>query len=369
VTQFVSNSRFLAHVEPLAVNQQRFGCYRQDSARSGYVVASFGWNIQLVRKQREAAKRAEQGVCFLLAVGVISHVQADFADSRDSLHLPSIVHRLRPRLQGQGLLWCAVLADAAYANGFNYALLEERGITGWIPVFGQYKPQVEGFTYDMTTDTYTCPAGQPLPFQQYDTKADGGWLKIYWAAYRDCQQCPLKPTCAPTARRKQLTRTAYDPPYRRAWHRQPSRQGQRMRRLRQSTVEPVFGNLIHHYGLRRVNTRGQAGAHKTMLLAAVAYNLKKLLKHRPPQAAAMALALPHHEPVEAHWRGVRMRKWMNRKCRMTLGALSREPAFCNSHARFLKHPANSRLPSLSVGFRSYSCDPYHCSEDACISEG
>ena len=75
-----------------------------------------------------------------------------------------------------------------------------------------------------------------------------------------------------------------------------------MRRLRQSTVEPVFGNLIHHYGLRRVNTRGKAGAHKTMLLAAVAYNLRKLLKHRPPRAAAMALALPHQE---AHWRGVR----------------------------------------------------------------
>lgn len=239
------------------------------------------------------------------AKGVISHVQADFADSRDSLHLPGIVRQLLPRLRAQGLLWRDVLADAGYANGFNYALLEDQGLTGWIPVFGHYKPQVEGFRYDLATDTYTCAAGKPLPFQKYDTTADGGWLKIYWAAYHDCKQCPLKPTCAPTARRKQLTRTAYDPPYRRAWARQQSRHGQRMRRLRQSTVEPVFGNLIHHYGLRRVNTRGKAGAHKTMLLAAVAYNLKKLLKHWPPQAAAMALALPRHEPCEARWRGMR----------------------------------------------------------------
>jgi hypothetical protein len=58
----------------------------------------------------------------------------------------------------------------------------------------------------------------------------------------------------------------------------------------------VFGNLIHPYGLRRVNTRGKAGAHKTRLRAAAAFNLKKLLKHQPRQAAAIALALPRHEP-------------------------------------------------------------------------
>jgi len=183
------------------------------------------------------------------------------------------------------------LADAGYSNGSNYALLEQRGLTPWIPVFGQYKPEVEGFTYDVAADAYTGAAGKPLPFHKYDTNADGGWLKLYWAAYQDCPQCPLNSTCAPTARRKQLTRTAFDPPYRRAWTRQQSQQGQRMRRLRQSSVEPVFGHLIHHYGLRRVGTRGRAGAHKTMLLAAVAYNLKKLLKHRPRLAASQALAL------------------------------------------------------------------------------
>ncbi|WP_457072067.1 transposase [Hymenobacter sp. UYAg731] len=67
--------------------------------------------------------------------------------------------------------------------------------------------------------------------------------------------------------------------YRRAWQRQQTRRGQRLRRVRQGTVEPVFGNLLPHYGLRRLNVRGLVGAHKTMLLTAVAYNLKKLLKY------------------------------------------------------------------------------------------
>ncbi|UOG73353.1 transposase [Hymenobacter tibetensis] len=48
-----------------------------------------------------------------------------------------------------------------------------------------------------------------------------------------------------------------------------------MRLVCQSTVEPVFGSLLQHYGLRQVNTRSRASAHKTMLLAAMAYNLRK----------------------------------------------------------------------------------------------
>ncbi|MGI4735683.1 MAG: transposase [Janthinobacterium lividum] len=109
---------------------------------------------------------------------------------------------------------------------------------------------------------------------------------------RSATSDPLKPTCIPKGTYKQLTRTIYGGPYRRAWQRQQSRRGQQMRQVRQSTVEPVFGSLIQHYGLRRTNVRGHAGAHKTMLLAAVAYNLKKLLKHQPTQQASAAVALP-----------------------------------------------------------------------------
>ena len=239
--------------------------------------------------------RALNYLCSLAADtahGVISHVQADLADSRDSLHLPRLLTGLQQRLRANQLRVRDLLADAGYANGSNYALLEAQHITAWIPVFGQYKAEIAGFTYDAPTDAYTCAAGKVLPFRKYDTTADGTWLKIYWATCQDCQQCALKPTCVPGAKRKQLTRTIYDAPYRRAWQRQQSRRGQRMRKVRQSTVEPVFGNLIHHYGLRRMNVRGHVGAHKTMLLTAVAYNLKKLLKYHPTRQVSLAMALP-----------------------------------------------------------------------------
>ena len=227
-----------------------------------------------------------------LAQGVISHVQADLADRRDRLHLPRSLTGLQQRLRAHELPLRELLADAGYANGANDALPEAAHITAWIPVFGQYKAEIAGFTYDAPTDAYPCAAGKVLPFRKYDPTADGNWSKIYWATCQDCQQCPLKPTCVPGAKRKQLPRTLYDAPYRRAWQRQQSRRGQRMRRVRQSTVEPVFGNLLHHDGLRRMNVRGQAGACKTMRLTAVTYNLKKLLKYRPTHQIGAVVALP-----------------------------------------------------------------------------
>jgi hypothetical protein len=226
------------------------------------------------------------------ARGVIRHVQADLADGRDSLHLPRLLTGLQQRLRANELRLRDLLADAGCANGANYALLEAQQVTAWIPVFGQYKAEITGFTYRARTDAYTCAAGKVLSFRKYDTRADGGWRKLYWAACSDDQQCPLRPTCVPGAKRKQLTRTLYDAAYRRAWQRQQTRRGQRMRRVRQGTVEPVFGNLLPHYGLRRLNVRGLAGAHKTMLLTAVAYNLKKLLKHRSTNQMGAVMALP-----------------------------------------------------------------------------
>jgi Transposase DDE domain len=51
-------------------------------------------------------------------------------------------------------------------------------------------------------------------------------------------------------------------------------------KLRQSTVEPVLGTLINFLSMKRVNTRGIKLANKCMLIAAIAYNIKKMLKFK-----------------------------------------------------------------------------------------
>ena len=225
------------------------------------------------------------------AEGVISHVQADFADGRDSQCLPDITLKLQQRLASNELRLEEVLADTGYSNGSNYALLEQWKITGWIPVFGHYKPQIEGFPYDPEADHFTCPEGKRLPFKTFNRNADGSLLKIYRAAYPDCKSCPLKPTCVPGGQSRQINRTAYVSFYRRALARQHSRRGKPMKRLRQQTVEPVLGSLVEYYGMRKVNVRGKAGAHKVMLMAAVAFNLKKYMKFTSKSTISQALAL------------------------------------------------------------------------------
>ena len=73
------------------------------------------------------------------AQGVISHVQADLADS---LHLPQLLIDLQQRLRSNDLPRRELLADMDYANGANYVLLEAQHITAWIPVFSQYKAEI-----------------------------------------------------------------------------------------------------------------------------------------------------------------------------------------------------------------------------------
>jgi len=55
--------------------------------------------------------------------------------------------------------------------------------------------------------------------------------------------------------------------------------GKQMMNIRKSTVEPIIGNLIEYTGMRKVNTIGIKLANKCMLMAGIAYNLKKIIKY------------------------------------------------------------------------------------------
>ena len=141
------------------------------------------------------------------AEGVISHIQADFANKRDSQCLPSIVTGLQSRLKDNELVIASLLADTNYANGYNYALLEQKSITGWVPVFGKYKAEIEGFSYNKEKDEYSCPMNKLLPFKGFYRDLDGSVFKNYLASVKDCRVCPRKSSCVPNIPRRKITRT------------------------------------------------------------------------------------------------------------------------------------------------------------------
>ncbi|MFC5537842.1 IS1182 family transposase, partial [Rhodocytophaga aerolata] len=85
---------------------------------------------------------------------VITHLQADLADEKDSRHLMAIVDKLSIKLKLYGLPFQYLLADAGFSSGENYASLEARQIKGFIPLHGSYHPLREGFSYDITENAY-----------------------------------------------------------------------------------------------------------------------------------------------------------------------------------------------------------------------
>ena len=69
-------------------------------------------------------------------------------------------------------------------------------------------------------------------------------------------------------------------------------------RIRSRTVEPVLGTMINFLNMKRVNTRGMSSANKHVLLSAMCYNLKKLLKFNRPKLKTIAKSL-HKELIKS----------------------------------------------------------------------
>jgi hypothetical protein len=77
---------------------------------------------------------------------VITQIQTDYADKKDSQCLPSLLNNTINNLKAEGLQIEEVFAEARYSSGDALKALEEKNIVGYIPNFGQYKPTREGFT-------------------------------------------------------------------------------------------------------------------------------------------------------------------------------------------------------------------------------
>jgi len=208
---------------------------------------------------------------------VITQIQTDYADKKDSQCLPSLLKNTINNLQEEGMQVEEVFADAGYSSGQALKALEENNITGYVPNFGQYKPSREGFSYDKQNDRYTCSRGIHLPFKKIITTSLGYRMKVYRSSAKDCGPCPLRSVCIGKSDFKKIDDSVDKPFYDRMHRRLQTVNRETIRKIRSSTVEPVLGTLVNFLAMRRVNTRGIKQANKCIIMSAVAYNLKKLL--------------------------------------------------------------------------------------------
>jgi transposase len=212
---------------------------------------------------------------------VITNVEAHFADRRDSECLEQVLKNTISNLKEQHLQVEEIAADTGYSSGRALQACIDNDVTAYIPNFGHYKPFRKGFVFDEENDRYTCTAkGVHLPYKKTYQDKKGYYKKQYRSSAKDCGHCPLRTSCiGGRADYKKLEETVDKPLYDQMHERLQSAYARKMKKLRQSTVEPVLGTLINFMGLRRIWTRGIKSANKFMLGAAIAYNLKKWMNY------------------------------------------------------------------------------------------
>ena len=212
---------------------------------------------------------------------VITHIQAFEANQRDSQCLPSVIENLVETLNQNGIQVEEIVADKGFSSGEALKALEKNNITGYIPNRGQFVFEKPGFIYNREEDHYTCLNNKIIVYKGTYETLPGIYNKEYRISRKECKRCPIKDQCSGYKNKATVLRDTIDRPFYEKMHiRMQTKKARVLMKKRQATVEPVIGTLVNYLGMKKVNTKGLQQANKCMTLSAVAYNIKKLLKHK-----------------------------------------------------------------------------------------
>jgi transposase len=230
---------------------------------------------------------------------VITGAGADFSDKRDSECLEHIANQTIENLSEHDIKVEQLLADTGYSSGKALKYCKEKGIAAYIPNFGQYKHEREGFIYDQEKDRYECTRGNQaiLPYRKTLTDSKGYTKKIYRSDNSKCKSCPLRSRCIGKTDFKKIEDSIYKPWYDEMHERLQSDYAKKIMKKRGSTVEPVLGTMLNFLNLKRVNTRGIQQANKHVMMAALTYNLKKYMKYIAKKPTMKAMAFPKDHEI------------------------------------------------------------------------
>ena len=231
---------------------------------------------------------------------VITGACSDFADKRDSQCLEQIVELTEENLKENEIELEELLADGGYSSGEALAYLHQKKINAYIPNFGQYKPEREGFVFNKEENYYQCTKSgsnqAKLLFKGEKIDSKGYSKRTYRSSESDCKNCPLRePCCGKSTKFKKLDDSIYKEHYDRMHQKltENEKYAKKMVRVRSKTVEPVIGTLVNFTNMKRVNTRGIKNANKHVLMASLTYNLKKYLRFtiKKPSILSQVLSL------------------------------------------------------------------------------
>jgi len=181
-------------------------------------------------------------------------------------------------------------ADTTYGNGELLQWLDERGIAAYIRVkenpngpSGLYG--IEKFTYVPEENYYICPEGKPLKYMGISLH---NRTHLYYSTVKHCRDCPQKNLCT-RAKFRSLAIHTCEPARQRAYALAKTPGFAISQRARRK-VEALFAELKNQIGLRRLRLRRMRFVREQFYLAAVAQNLKRLVRFLNKTAPHIATA-------------------------------------------------------------------------------
>jgi transposase len=182
-------------------------------------------------------------------------------------------------MQWQGLEPESVAADTTYGNGEFLQWLADRNITPYMrtrdsihrknsPFYGP-----ERFTYQPESNSYRCPAGEQLNYVGLNVR---NRAHAYIGSGKRCGACSQKAQCT-SGRYKYLAIHMDETARQRARELVHTPEFAKAQRERKK-VEALFAELKNQIGLRRLRLRRLKFVREQFFLAAVAQNLKRLVR-------------------------------------------------------------------------------------------
>lgn len=221
-----------------------------------------------------------QGYNGQIAVDGDSGVIVGATVANNPIDAPQFVPVLDDIQQSTGNQPDKVSGDTGYFSGDNLAVLEARGIDGYLAddttkIKRANNPfSKDHFVYDEVADAYRCPQGQSLPFKGQYEMSDGRIQRRYWN--RDaCKACPVRDQCTKYTHRM-IARDTLEPQRTAMRAKLQTPEGKKEYNRRKAIVEPAWGHIKEVLGFDTVSVRSLKAVQAEFRLVCSAYNIRKI---------------------------------------------------------------------------------------------
>lgn len=209
---------------------------------------------------------------------IILAAGASRADEGEAEAAMPVIAKTNGNLEQCGKHPGMVIGDTGFDSADFHAYIESLGI---VPLT-YYRPDThkkpegfkkESFTYDKENNSYICPEGHILT---YNNSSDGRMR--YVSEESVCALCPSRDKCLEEGRRRWLSRRYTEESRERNIARCHTEEGREALKSRKHIVEPPFGHMKTYGGMSLINCRGLKKVNVKIIMAAVAHNILKLVR-------------------------------------------------------------------------------------------